>query len=170
APNASTGSCVFHTPGGDVTNNNSVVSAKLAGRASCNTASTDSSQYPLNGKVTITDTVKSFKESIYVRVAGFDTSAGPDIISLTGIDTKGSFAGATLSGEVAFDPVVKNLVTFPAPTLSGNVQILKNQYYFDNSQITAPCGGTGGTGIGLIYGTDTVSLLGNPGMPLSLDI
>jgi len=170
APNVSTGSCTFHLPTGDVTDPTSVVSAKLSGRATCNTASTDPSQYPLNGKVTITNVLKTFKESIYVRVAGFDTSVGPDIVSLTGIDTKGSMPGATISGEVGFDPVVKNLATFTAPTLTGNVQILKNQYYFDNTQVTAPCGGPGGTAIGLIYGTDTTSLLGNPGQPLSLDI
>src|SRR5262249_32488341 len=66
APNASTGTCVFHTPAGDQTDPLAVVSAKLAGRASCNTASTDTSQYPLNGKITLTDTVKAFKESLYV--------------------------------------------------------------------------------------------------------
>jgi hypothetical protein len=98
-------------------------------------------------------------------VAGFDTSAGPDIISLTGTDVKGVMPGASVSGEVGFDPVVKALVNG-----QGGGPELKNQYYFDNSQITNPCGSTGGSPIGLIYGTDTTTLLGSSGSPISFDL
>jgi hypothetical protein len=164
------GSCTFQTPGGPLTDNTMVVSAKLAGRASCNTASTDTTQYPLNGKLAISNVAKTLKEQIYTRVAGFDTSAGPDVISITGIDVKGQMPGATMSGEVTFDPVVKALANFTPPAPLPPVSVLKNQYYFDNAQVAAPCGGPGGTGVSLIYGTDGTSLLGSSGQALSLDI
>jgi hypothetical protein len=39
---------------------------------------------------------------------------------------------------------------------------LKNQYFFDNSQIAAPCGGPGGGAVGVIFGDSGTTLLGGP--------
>jgi hypothetical protein len=142
------------------------VGAKLSGAATCITGSTAAGQYPLNGKLALANVAKTVKEQAYVRVAGFDTSAGPDIISITGTDVKGLMPGASVSGEVGFDPVVKALVNG-----QGGGPELKNQYYFDNAQLTAACGsGPTGTSIGLIFGTDGTTLLGSSGQPISFDI
>jgi hypothetical protein len=171
------------------------VGAKLGGVASCvpnYSGPNADQQYPLNGKLTLVNVAKTVKEQAYVRVTGFDTSAGPDIISITGIDVKGSMAGASVSAEVGFDPVVKALVNTPGvlpgpdglygPPIDGGsaadntvANVLKNQYYFDNNQAPpGTCGTTQpnptGQPIGLIYGTDGTTLLGSQGSPISFDI
>jgi hypothetical protein len=152
------------TCGGAFINDSTMtVGAKLSGSASCITTST--SGYPLNGKMALANVAKSVKEQAYIRVAGFDTTAGPDIISITGTDVKGLMPGASVSGEVGFDPVVKALVNG-----QGGGPELKNQYYFDNAQLTAACGSVGGTSVGLIFGTDTTTLLGSSGQPISFDL
>jgi len=155
------GTCGF--PNGVHTD--ATVGAKLTGNATCNSASLDPTQYPLNGKLKISYAAKSLSEQAFVRVAGFDPVPGPDVIAITGIDVKGSIPGATVSGEVFFDPVIKALANGEA----GGPE-LKGQYYFDNSQIVAPCGTPGGGSIGLIYGGDGASLLGSPAAGLSFDI
>ena len=138
------------------------ISAKLSGNATCNSASLDPTQYPLNGKLKISYAAKALSEQAYVRVAGFDPVPGPDVIALTGMDVKGSIPGATVSGEVFFDPVIKALATGEA----GGPE-LKGQYYFDNNQIVHACGTAGGGSIGLIYGGDGTSLLGSAASGLS---
>ena len=154
------GSCTI----GGSTFNDVSVGAQLSGVASCDTTSTDPTLYPLNGKLKLSYAAKTFSTQTYIRVAGFDPVPGPDVIALTGIVTKGIGVGATIGGEVFFDPVFKALVNGEAggPELEG-------QYYFDNSQIVAPCGTPGGGSIGLIYGGDGTSLLGSsaPGLTLT---
>jgi len=141
------------------------VGAKLSGNATCVSGSTDPTQYPLNGKLKLTYDTKLFNQQAYVRVAGFDPVPGPDVIAITGIATKGTMPGATLSGETFFDPVIK-----AATNNEGGGPELKNQYYFDNSQIVAACGTPGSNAIGLIYGGDGTSLLGSVASGLSFDI
>jgi hypothetical protein len=184
------------TCGGNFINDSTMsVGAKLGGVASCvpNYAGPNAAtQYPLNGKLSIANSAKTAKEQVYIRVAGFDTSAGPDIISITGIDVKGSMVGASVSGEVGFDPVVKALVNTPGvlpgpdglygpPIDAGSsadntvATVLKNQYYFDNNQAPpGTCGTTTpnptGQPIGLIFGTDTTTLLGSNGVPLTFEL
>jgi len=140
------------------------VSAKLAGVASCDPASPDPSQYPLNGKLKLAYALKTLSSQAYVRVTGFDPVPGPDVIGLTGILTKGAGAGSTLSGEVFFDPVVK-LLTDP----DGAGPIAKGNYAFDNSQILTACG-AGGNAIGLVFGGDGPSLLGSVATGLSFTL
>jgi hypothetical protein len=141
-----------------------LVGAKLAGVTSCDPASTDPSQYPLNGKFKLSYAAKTLSTQAYVRFAGFDPVPGPDVVALTGIVVKGGGVGATVSGEVGFDPVIKALVNN-----EGGGPELKGQYYFDNSQIVAACGTAGSNGIGLVYGGDGPSLLGSNASGLSLD-
>jgi hypothetical protein len=141
-----------------------VVGSKLSGVATCDPASLDPNQYPANGKLKLSYAAKTLVTQTYVRIAGFDPVPGPDVIAITGIVTKGGGVGATVSGEVFFDPVIKALVNGQ----DGGPE-LKNQYYFDNSQIVASCG-TGGAPIGLVYGGDGVSLLGSPAGGISLDL
>jgi hypothetical protein len=156
----STGTC-----GGAFINDSTMtVGTKLSGVASCVPTNTTGA-YPLNGKIALANVAKTVKEQAYIRVAGFDTTAGPDIISLTGTDVKGLMPGASVSGEVGFDPVIKALVN----NQDGGPE-LKNQYYFDNSQIAAACGTAGSNPIGLIFGTDTTTLLGSSGQPISFDL
>jgi len=140
------------------------VGAKLAGVASCDSASVDPTLYPLNGKLKLSYAAKTLSTQAYVRIAGFDPVPGPDVIAITGIVTKGGGVGATLSGEVFFDPVIKALVNN-----EGGGPELKGQYYFDNSQIAAACGTAGSSPIGLVYGGDGPSLLGSNASGLSLD-
>jgi hypothetical protein len=140
------------------------VGAKLGGVATCNTASTDPTQYPLNGKFKLSYAAKTLSTQAYVRFAGFDPVPGPDVVALTGIVTKGGGVGATVGGEVAFDPVIKALANGEA----GGPE-LKGQYYFDNSQIVAPCGTPTGGAIALVYGGDGLSLLGSAASGITLD-
>jgi len=159
-----TGRATCQFPGGSGTD--ATIGAKLSGAATCVQGSTDPNQYPLNGKLKVTYANKTLSEQAYIRVAGFDTSAGPDIMAIIGIDTKGSAPGATVSGEVFFDPVIKALTNGE----HGGPE-LKGQYYFDNNQIANPCGsGPSGGSIGLIYGGDGTSLLGSTASGLSWDI
>jgi len=144
-----------------------VVGAKLSGSASCDAASTDPTQYPLNGKLKLSYAAKTLSTQAYVRVAGFDPGPGPDVIALTGIITKGGGVGSTLTGEVFFDPVKKALVNGEGGPVPGSTPVLKNQYYFDNSQIAQSCA-DGGSPIGLIYGGDGPSLLGSAASGISL--
>jgi hypothetical protein len=141
-----------------------LVSSKLSGVASCDPASVDPNQYPANGKIKLLYAVKTLFTQAYIRIAGFDPVPGPDVIAVTGIVVKGGGVGATVSGEVFFDPVIKALVNNEA----GGPE-LKGQYYFDNSQIVLPCG-FGGNSIGLVYGGDGPSLLGSVAAGLSLDL
>jgi hypothetical protein len=141
-----------------------LVSSKLSGVTSCDSASTDPTQYPLNGKLKLLYALKTLSTQAYVRVTGFDPVPGPDVIALTGIVTKGGGVGATVSGEVFFDPVIKALANG-----EGGGPELKGQYYFDNSQIAAACGTAGSSAIGLVYGGDGPSLLGSVASGLSLD-
>ena len=155
----STGTC----GGAFINDSTMLVGAKLTGSAGCVSTNTTNA-YPLNGKLQLKNVALTVKEQVYMRVAGFDTSAGPDVISLTGIDVKGSMPGASVSGEVGFDPVIKALDNVSNPPA------LKNQYFFDNSQIAAACGTAGSNPIGTIFGTDTTSLLGSSGQPISFDL
>jgi hypothetical protein len=160
--------CTFGIPTPTpVTFNDAQIGAKLSGVATCNPASTDPTQYPLNGKMKIAYNTKLLSEQIYLRVAGFDTVPGPDVIATVGIDVKGSMPGASVTGESFFDPVVKALVNG-----QGGGPELKNQYYFDNAQLSAACASSAtGTSIGLIYGGSGISLLGSDSGPgLSFDI
>jgi hypothetical protein len=148
------------------------VSAKLSGAATCDSASTSTAQYPLNGKLGIKSTAAGTLAQAYVRVAGF---AGQDVISLTGIVTKtptaGPPVGATLSGETFFDPVVLSTVK-PGVNVTfttGQFLVPKGDYFFDVSQLAKPCS-AGGAAVGLVYGGDGTSLLGNTASGLSLDI
>jgi hypothetical protein len=159
--------CTFGIPTPTpVTFHDGQIGAKMAGVASCNPASTDPSQYPLNGKMKIAYNAKALSEQVYMRVAGFDTVPGPDVIAVTGIDVKGQMPGASVTGETFFDPVIKALVNGQ----DGGPE-LKNQYYFDNSQIAAACGNPGSSDIATIYGGSGSSLLGSDAGPgLSFDI
>jgi hypothetical protein len=145
--------------------NDVLVGAKLSGVASCDSASVDPSQYPLNGKLKLSYAAKTLSTQAYMRIAGFDPVPGPDVVAITGIVVKGGGVGATLSGEVGFDPVVKALVNN-----EGGGPELKGQYYFDNSQIATPCGSSpSAPSVGLIYGGDGTTLLGSAAAGISLD-
>jgi len=130
-----------------------VAGAKLSGVATCDQTSLDPTQYPLNGKFKLSYVGGQTKNQSYVRVLGFDPSA-PDVIDLTGVVTKGDGVGATISGSVFFDPVIKAGKGDP----NG---IPKNAYYFDVAQISSPCG-SGGAPIANVYSGDGTSLLGSP--------
>jgi hypothetical protein len=154
------GSCTI----GANTFNDVLVGSKLSGVASCDSASVDPTLYPLNGKIKLSYAAKTLSTQGYVRIAGFDPVPGPDVIALTGIVTKGGGVGATIGGEVFFDPVIKALVNGEA----GGPE-LKGQYYFDNSQVVTPCGSTPtAPSIGLVYGGDGGSLLGSVASGLTL--
>jgi hypothetical protein len=146
------------------------VGGKLGGNQNCDPASTDPTQYPANGKLKLSYAAKTLSTQAYVRIAGFNPVPGPDVIVITGIVTKGGGVGATLTGEVFFDPVIKALVNGEGGPTPGSTPVLKGQYYFDNSQIVAACGPGGGAPIGLVYGGDGVSLLGSPAGGISLDL
>jgi hypothetical protein len=147
------GSCTI----GANTFNDVVVGSKLSGVASCDSASTDPTLYPINGKLKLSYAAKTLSTQAYVRAAGFDPVPGPDVIALTGIVTKGGGVGATVGGEVAFDPILKALVN----NENGGPE-LKGQYYFDNSQVVTPCGSTPtAPSVGLVFGGDGTSLLGS---------
>jgi hypothetical protein len=142
-----------------------LVSGKLSGVTSCDQASTDPSQYPLNGKFKLSYAAKTLSTQAYVRIAGFDPVPGPDVIALTGIVVKGGGVGATVGGEVGFDPVIKALANN-----EGGGPELKGQYYFDNSQIATPCGSSpAAPSVGLIYGGDGTTLLGSAASGLTLN-
>jgi hypothetical protein len=153
-----TGSCTLGTN----TYNDVAIAAKLSGTASCNTSSTDSTLHPLNGKLKLTMSSRSVVVQSYVRVDGFDPAIGPDVISITGIVTKGATSGALVHTEVSFDPVLRTLTGFQSNDPAGNpVTVLKGQYYFDNSQVATPCGsGPTAPPITLVWGGDGTSLLG----------
>ena len=148
-----------------VSANDGKVGGKLSGVASCNSASTDPTQYPLNGKVKIGYAAGAHSEAMYIRVAGFDPVPGPDVVAITGIVTKGDTPGATVSGESAFDPVLLAAVNDdPVAIAQGAApgQVLKKQYFFDNSQVVLPCGSAPtAPSVGTIVGGDGVSLLGS---------
>jgi hypothetical protein len=154
-----TGSCTI----GDGSFDDVTLAAKLSGVSSCDSASTNPTLYPLNGKLELSNTAKTLSTQAYVRVKGFDPIPGPDVIAITGIVTKGGGVGATVTGEVFFDPVIKALANG-----EGGGPELKGQYYFDNSQIAAACGTAGSNAIGLVYGGDGPSLLGSVASGLSL--
>jgi len=141
------------------------VGAKLSGTVSCDSALVDPSLYPPNGKLKLSYAAKTLSTQAYIRIAGFDPVPGPDVVAITGIVTKGGGVGATISGEVGFDPVIKALVNN-----EGGGPELKGQYYFDNSQIAVPCGSSpSAPSVGLIYGGDGNTLLGSAAAGLSLD-
>ena len=141
-----------------------VAGAKLAGTASCNSASTDSSLYPLNGKLKLSNAAGTLATQGYIRVAGFDPVPGPDVIAVTGIITKGNGVGATINGEIGFDPIKKALANG-----EGGGPELKGQYYFDNGQVANPCGTPTGGSVGLIAGGDGLTLLGSVAPGLSFN-
>ena len=89
--------------------NDVVVGAKLSGVVSCDSALVDPSLYPPNGKIKLSYAAKTLSTQAYIRIVGFDPVPGPDVIAVTGIVVKGGGVGATVSGEVGFDPVVKAL-------------------------------------------------------------
>jgi hypothetical protein len=102
----------------------------------------------------------------YLRVAGFDPVPGPDVINVTGILTKGNAPGATINGEVAFDPVKK-----AAANGEGGGPELKGQYYFDNAQVGNPCGASPtGTPVALVAGGDGLSLLGSVASGITFEL
>ena len=151
------GSCSIGYGPGAFSASDMLVGAKLSGVATCNSALPQAPpQYPLNGKIKLNNVAKTDVLQGYIRVAGFDPVPGPDVIALTGIVTKGNAPGATINGEVAFDPVKKAAVNGEA----GGPE-LKGQYYFDNSQVANPCGTPTGGSIGIIAGGDGLSLLGS---------
>jgi len=80
---------------------------KLSSTATdCNSAEgSDDSERPLAGKMSVgfTDTTKL---DAYIRVQGFDTAAA-DVVWLTGIVSKGEAVGATIGGNVWFNPAYK---------------------------------------------------------------
>ena len=120
--------------------------AKLSGIGSCDSASTDPRLYPLNGKLQLRYVGGALRSDTYVRIAGFDPVPGPDVIGVTGIVTKGLGLGATVGGELFFDPVLRatsddDPVAIALGAAPG--QVLKSQYFFDNSQVVLPCGAGG---------------------------
>jgi len=136
--------------------NDATVAAKLSGVASCDSLNPDPSLYPLNGKLQLRFATGALSTQAYVRVAGYDPVPGPDVVALTGMEIKGSMPGATVSGEMFLDPVIR-----AAANGENGGPELKGQYYFDNSQIVAACGNPGSNPIGLVFGGDGVSLLGS---------
>jgi len=158
---ATAGNCT--TPAGSFSD--AKVGGKLSGRATCDSASVDPTQYPLNGKVKFGYNAGLNSESLYIRVAGFDPVPGPDVVAIVGIVVKGDTPGASVSGESAFDPVIKALVNDdPVAIAQGAApgQVLKKDYFFDNAQVVTPCGSSPtAPSIGLVLGGDGVSLLGS---------
>src|SRR4051812_46879280 len=88
------GSCTI----GANTFNDVVVGAKLSGVGSCDSASTNPALYPLNGKIGLKYAAGAASTQGYMRIAGFDPGPGPDVITVTGIVTKGGGVGATIGG------------------------------------------------------------------------
>ena len=93
---------------GLVTKNVTKFGTKLTSPASdCSSLEgADADERPLSGKLGISYTDLS-KTDAYIRVQGFDTAAA-DKVWLTGIVTKGEGVGATIGGNVIFNPVFKN--------------------------------------------------------------
>jgi len=148
------------------------VKTTMSGVASCDSASVNPALYPLNGKLSLKMGAGAVSLGAYARLAGFNPVPGPDVITLTGIITKGAVAGATLTGEVFFDPVIAATMNDDPIALGMGAapgQVLKKNLFFDASQIGVPCG-SGGNSIGLVYGGDGFSLLGSPAAGLSLDL
>jgi hypothetical protein len=161
--------CTFGAAG---TFGDTAVKAKMAGVASCDSALVDPGLYPLNGKLTFKANLNTVKLNAYARISGFDPGPGPDVITLTGMITKGAIAGASLGGEVYFDPIIKALVNDDPVALALGAapgQVLKKQYFFDASQIGLACG-AGGNAIGTVFGGDGASLLGSVASGMTFDL
>lgn len=167
--------CTF----GATSASNVQVSAKLAGEASCD-ANAPASNLPLNGKIGFKGAAGTLAQA-YIRVAGFDPNF-QDVISLTGIVVKtidaGAPVGATVSGEVYFDPVVKlaadTPIDYDGPGPAPTITLPKGDYSFDNNQIQHQCGTNPpdplANPIALVFGGDQVSLIGSVGTAMSFDV
>ena len=91
----------------------------ISGNASCAAPANDpnaAEAYPLNGKVTwtmnetytdlVTGKVHPYKMQAALTVLGF-SAAGPDVVNVKGIVLSGLAPGATVTGSLWQDPVVK---------------------------------------------------------------
>ena len=138
--------------------------AKLSSpSANCDPASTFPTIYPLNGKLKMTwvDAGNPQTAFAYIRVVDYDPVPGPDVALITGTfysplspPSPLFLAGQTISGEIFIDPILKATSNGPGP-------VLKNQYFFDDSQLSNPCSAGGGNTVGLVWAGDGTSLLGS---------
>jgi hypothetical protein len=149
------------------------LAGKLTGRATCDQTSTDPTQYPLNGKLSMTYTAdvnpadgKPDSSLAYVRVGQGGGFA--DQVSVHGIVTKGVAVGADLDATVLFQPYQSKTQPFP-------------QELFDAQSACVPGGGPGtlenlllltdGYTLGIIDNTDPCfGGLGNPACKLNGNI
>jgi len=93
--------------------------ASLLGNASCANGATATAAdanaaaaWPLNGKITWTMTqsnalAKPYAIQADIQGLGFNAAAGPDVLDVGGIVLKGAAVGATVTGDIWFDPVSK---------------------------------------------------------------
>jgi len=105
--------------GGGVLLNPKAEAASLLGNASCANGATAvaadataAAAWPLNGKITWTMTQlnalgKPFAIQADVQALGFNAAAGPDVLDIGGIVLKGAAVGASVTGNIWFDPVAK---------------------------------------------------------------
>jgi hypothetical protein len=104
--------------GGAVSFSVKAVAAKLVGNASCANGATATAAdataaaaWPLNGKITYTGTTtnalaKPWQIQADIATLGFD-SVQADVLNVGGIVLKGAAVGATVGGNIWFDPVAK---------------------------------------------------------------
>jgi hypothetical protein len=95
------------------------LSGKLTGRVTCDPTSTDPTQYPLNGKLTMTYTAdvnpadgKPDSSSAYVRTNQVPGGFADDVL-VHGIVTKGVAVGADFDSTAMFHPYQSKTQPFP---------------------------------------------------------
>jgi hypothetical protein len=104
--------------GGPVSFSVKSIATKLLGNASCANGptatgadATAAAAWPLNGKITYTGTTtnalaKPWQIQADIVTLGFSTTY-PDVLNIGGIVLKGAAVGATVGGDIWFDPVAK---------------------------------------------------------------
>ena len=101
------------------------VAQALSGHSSCAQGATaqaadvnNAQTYSLNGKITYTflnnlNTAlipKPWKLQVYIAATGFSTTAGPDVLNLTGMVVLGASVGSNVSGNVWENPAPKSVL------------------------------------------------------------
>jgi hypothetical protein len=136
--------------------------------ANCDPGSAYPTIHPLNGKMKLTwvDAGLTIVATAMIRKVAYDPVPGPDVVLMTGtfVPPSASYPlGATISGEFFFDPILKALSNNDATALAQGAQlgqVLKNQYFFDNSQLANPCS-AGGRAVAREWVGDGPSLIGS---------
>jgi hypothetical protein len=156
------------------------VQLRLTGDSSCDAAGHVAPTAPLSGtldfyKSNPNNPVRKMRAARLARasiqISGFNDLVGPDVVTISGAMTRGPLTGATVSGDFFFDPVLQAAVNDDPVALSQGAQsgqVLRKQYFFDNSQIALLCG-AGGNPVQRFYTGDGLSMLGSLASGLTFD-